>query len=227
LPVYVEETTVEEVKTQDFKDDPKQDDLDTLHQLGHFSLVGSMEEGNCRDLGLAIIRRARVYEQSKVLGPPPTFTLTISSGGGIADALFTLGGILLQVRRMGIRVTTHITHEACSAAALLTQYGNLRTAEAYAEIMLHDFKWWAYGKRFDHEQNLVRVNRERLKYATVLAQRNTAGYNNPQYWLEKYLDRDDHYLSAQEALQLGLLDVVFESPITLCENPNNSLLVPA
>lgn len=201
----------EEAVSKEGIPNPTASDHDALREFGHFHLVGHMDEKKCLELAEAMLRQALTLKGQNKLNA--SLTLDIASGGGGADAGFMLGGTIMRIRRMGIAVTVHVMHEACSAAALILQYGSERTADADAVIMLHDFTWGSWGNADDHRRVMDMVNIQRRKYAQVLASRNTAGLKSVQWWLDNYMGRDDNYMSAQEALELGLLDSVLGLPL--------------
>lgn len=206
-----------------FTDNYNISDRDALRLLGIFTLFGEINDDSIGELSFSMLRQARVLQHQGIV-EGEAFTLNISSPGGTLDSLLYMRGVLDTIRRMGIRIVTHVLHEACSGGAGLLQFGDERTIEASGELMIHDVSKF-YGKQNNAGMEIAAAlhQRHRLQYASLFAQRNTAGHNDPRWWIRKYMGRDDSYFTAAEALELGLVDRILPSP---APSPDGSPLLP-
>ncbi len=131
--------------------------------------------------------------------------LVLSSYGGNTEDAMTIVGTIHELQRAGREVNIHIPGYAMSAGSLILQAGTRRTIEPYGWVMVHN-PWWDAGPRtFDeHRDDVEMVDRYRRMFFGLYAQRSGKDLD---WWL-KFMDRRDRYLSAQEALELRLVDEV-------------------
>lgn len=179
-----------------------------LGAQGEFFLNSEIRPQHIEPLGLSMLRYA--YAHRYWVGKPG-LTLTINSPGGDVTEGFWLGSIIQRIRtEFGCRVTTRIQGEAHSMAFTISQYGDRRIVDASASLHIHDVQLsnlaGDHATLRDYE---IFHDRLRVAIAALLAQRNTAGHNDPQWWLKTYMGQGtNHYLTPQIALDLGLVDEI-------------------
>ena len=112
-------------------------------------------------------------------------------------------------RDFGVRIRTVITGYAYSMGAILVQAGDCRVVGKYSTLMLHSGRWMIagedqrifedYRKHSDHYKQLI---------GSMFAER--TGHRHAKWWIRYVYSGRDRFLSAQECLKLGLIDVVTE-----------------
>jgi ATP-dependent protease ClpP protease subunit len=195
------------------KEDPKLDDRMALQQRGHFFLVGGINDGSCEKVALAMLRQAEANAaQRSSRKKLERFRLHITSGGGSVYSLFFLTSIIEQLREeFTMPVDTYMRGEAASAACVLSQYGERRYAYPGTSIMLHGPSWLSYGQEHDHDDYRTAVLHLKREVAELFARRNTSGdpiHNEPRWWVENCMSGRDRWWTPDEALQLGIIDVM-------------------
>ncbi len=132
----------------------------------------------------------------------------INSGGGSVGAGFAMMEMMYRVKRdFGLRIRTVITGYAYSMGAILVQAGDCRVMGKYSTLMLHSGSWMIagedqrvfedYRKLSDHYKALI---------GGMFADR--TGRRDARWWIRYIYSGHDRFLSAQECLKLGLIDVV-------------------
>jgi ATP-dependent protease ClpP protease subunit len=118
--------------------------------------------------------------------------------------------VISRIKEMGVPVHTVVVGSGMSMGLYVSQFGTVRAMDISAQLMLHDIHGASWG---DSDERLRRESSYALmsqNFARVLASRNTAGHNDPRWWLDNYLQRDC-YLDAERALELGLVDYIVGS----------------
>ncbi len=132
----------------------------------------------------------------------------INSGGGSVGAGLAMMEMMHRVKRdFGIRIRTVITGYAYSMGAILVQAGDCRVMGKFLTLMLHSGSWMLagedarvfedYKKLSDHYKALV---------GGLFADR--TGSHDARWWIRYIYSGHDRFLTAQECLKLGLVDVV-------------------
>jgi ATP-dependent protease ClpP protease subunit len=176
-------------------------------KAGDFFLLGSIDDLNAGGLAKRMLTLAQEWKRDAKGG---TMRLTINSGGGDVDAGLLLGGVIMRIREMGFPVTTRVSGSALSMAFVVAQYGTKREMDATASAHLHTLQ---VGMPFMSETKIYQdysiwIQNLKRTLAGLYAARNTAGHNDPEVWLAEYFDGKEHFFTAQQCLDLGMIDEV-------------------
>jgi len=150
------------------------------------------------DLQTFIVKVECLLERN---GKNKDINLVIMSNGGDAYAML---GMIDYFKALPINVNTHCVGMAMSAAAVILACGTgKRTITKYSTVMLHEGSSFGMGKRSD-----VITGAEHLKKLgdNVNEILGSVTKKDKKYW-EKTL-KTDTYLTADDALKLGLVDEV-------------------
>jgi ATP-dependent protease ClpP protease subunit len=166
---------------------------------GHLFYHEDVDQESARDLNCLLISAHIALKK----GVP--IRLVLSSYGGDVHEAMAIVGTIHEIQRAGREVDIHIPGYAMSAGSLILQAGTRRTIEPYGYVMVHN-PWWDAGPRTfnEHQDDVEAVDRLRRIVFGLYAQRS----NKDLDWWLKFMDRRDRYLSAQEALDLRLVDEV-------------------
>lgn len=153
--------------------------------------------------------------------------VVIDSYGGEA---YSLMGMVDLLTNSGLDIITIATSKAMSCGAFLLAIGKKRYATPKSTIMIHAVRNTMRGD-LDSQKNEVNQLEKLNNMAFELLDINT---NKPSgFWLNKLAENNnnDLYLSAQEALNLGLItnigtpeltDIFNEDEIKMCEKEGNN-----
>jgi ATP-dependent protease ClpP protease subunit len=199
----------EEVEDDDnMSDDLKVESKKVLEQACEFFLSGDVNKNNCDSIATSMLKMAYIKRKK---AKKPTFVLNINSTGGSVSDGYMLAGTIQRVKAQGFEVHTRVCGIAASMGFILAQFGSKRIMDALATAHIHDVQAYGGGDTGYHE-DFTKFRMQLRNYtAKVFASRNSAGYNDPEWWLNNFLDRKNHYLTAQEALDLGLIDEIVGS----------------
>jgi ATP-dependent Clp protease protease subunit len=142
-----------------------------------------------------------IYLEAK--DPSKDISLYINSPGGSVSAGLAIYDTMNYVK---CDVSTICIGMAASMGAFLLSSGakGKRYALPNSEIMIHQPLGGAQGQASDIKIAAEHILKTKLKLNTILSQNS----GKPLEQVEKDTDRDN-YLSAQEALEYGLIDKVF------------------
>lgn len=126
-----------------------------------------------------------------------------SPGGSIIDG-FELFDFLQHLRNEGHHVTTGTLGYAASMAGVLLQAGDTRWIGHQAWMMIHRAAFGAYGKTFEIEDEVKFVRRIEERILDIFTSRSNLTRNK----IKRNWDRKDWWISADEALELSLVDEV-------------------
>lgn len=132
-------------------------------------------------------------------------SLWITSPGGLVTGLFQ---IYDMIQMIDAPVETICLGEASSAAAILLAAGaeGSRAATKNSQIMIHQVSAGTWGNIQDMNVSLEHSNKLNNKVFEILSAHSGVSVDT---WKE--LAERDLYLSAEEALQLGVIDVILEN----------------
>ena len=126
-----------------------------------------------------------------------------SPGGSIIDG-FELFDFIQGLRASGHHVTTGALGYAASMAGILLQAGDVRWVGGQAWMMIHRAAFGAYGKTFEVEDEVEFVKRMEERILDIFTTRSSLTRRK----IKKNWDRKDWWISAEEALELQLVDEV-------------------
>ena len=137
-----------------------------------------------------------------------------SPGGSIIDG-FELFDHIQHLRNQGHHITTGTLGMAASMAGILLQAGDTRWVGQQAWLMIHRAAFGAYGKTFEVEDEVKFVRRMEERILDIFTSRSDLTRNK----IKRNWDRKDWWISAEEAVDLKLVD---EIRATMPEHVNNN-----
>lgn len=136
----------------------------------------------------------------KQIGTVDILEVLINSGGG---SVFDAFSIFTQLRKFNAKIVTQIEGIAASAAAFLSQAGDEREMSENALFMIHESSGFASGKKGMMEKmRLVLAKIDKVLETTF---NKTSNLNLTE--IRQLMD-DETFLTAEEALEKGFIDVI-------------------
>jgi ATP-dependent Clp protease protease subunit len=152
------------------------------------------------EIGAFGIPAKSFLDELKALGPVAELTVRINSPGG---SVFDGVAIYNALKRHDAAITDWIDGIAASIASMIAMAGNEVVMPENAMLMLHDPSGLVMGTASDMRAMAEAL--DRMKVGMVAAYRDKSGRDGAEF---DALLRDETWLSAQEALELGLADRV-------------------
>ena len=158
--------------------------------------------GEVNDVSANIVIAQLIYLEAK--DPDKDISLYINSPGGSVSAGM---GIYDTMNFIKPDVSTICVGMAASMGAFLLAAGakGKRISLPNSEIMIHQPLGGAQGQATDIVIQAEHINKIKKKMTTILAEKT----GKPFEQVAKDVERD-YYMSAQEALEYGLIDKIFE-----------------
>lgn len=128
-------------------------------------------------------------------------TIKINScGGSVYDALAVVG----RIKRSSCDIVIEVYGAAMSAATLIAACGDIRRMSRYAFIMHHSSSYSISGRHTEVTAAVAQAEREERLWAKWME---SFTNESESYWYEtgKHVDS---YFTAQEALELGIIDEI-------------------
>jgi len=138
--------------------------------------------------------------------------LYINSDGGRVSDLFAITDTIDKYKKEGLKVTTVSVGEAQSAGAILLMYGDNRYAGKSTTIMVHGAQGGLYGDEEDLKLYLSKMGELNDKLSNIIAQK----IGIPVKEARKLLKRNN-YFTAQEAVDYGIIDGIWDIEETVSE----------
>ena len=126
-----------------------------------------------------------------------------SPGGSIIDG-FELFDFIQNLRNKGHHITTGSLGYAASMAGILLMAGDTRWIGHQAWMMIHRAAFGAYGKTFEIEDEVRFVRRIEERIVDIFQKRSKLTKQK----IKRNWDRKDWWISADEALDLKLVDEI-------------------
>jgi len=157
-------------------------------------LFGRLEN----EIALPVVKRLLKFEQDS---PNEVINLYINSAGGNG---YNADAIIAVMHSMQARVNTICLGHALSGACEILAAGTgLRSAFEFSTLMFHQTLWEADGDITNLE--IQAAQGQRFREAQIELLHKCTGQDKAR--LRKDIERD-HYLSAKEALDYGIIDEV-------------------
>jgi len=159
---------------------------------------GDVMLGNLFDLvsKCRIILQNRPFENAS----DPINLLINSNGGDVYEAL----GIIDYIRSLPVPVNVIARGRAMSAAALILCCATgLRAASINTTIMVHEASAEIFGKSGDIKANADHIDILEEEFYKLLASKSN---HDEEFWRKAC--RKDFYMTAEKALELGLIDKI-------------------
>jgi ATP-dependent Clp endopeptidase proteolytic subunit ClpP len=158
------------------------------------------------EIGAFGIPAKAFLDELKALGPIAELTLRINSPGG---SVFDGVAIYNALKRHDAAITVWIDGIAASIASMIAMAGDEVVMPENAMLMLHDPSGLVMGTASDMRAMAEAL--DRMKAGMVAAYRDKSGRDSPE--IEAVM-ADETWLSAEEAVALGLADRV-EAPVRM------------
>jgi ATP-dependent Clp protease, protease subunit len=158
------------------------------------------------EIGAFGIPAKAFLDELKALGPVAALTVRINSPGG---SLFDGVAIYNALKRHDARVTVWIDGIAASIASVIAMAGDEVIMPENAMLMIHDPSALVIGTAADMRGMAEAL--DKMKAGMVAAYRDKSGRDDAEI---EALMRDETWLSAKEALNLGLADRI-EQPVRM------------
>jgi ATP-dependent Clp protease, protease subunit len=158
------------------------------------------------EIGAFGIPAKAFLDELKALGPVAELTVRINSPGG---SVFDGVAIYNALKRHGARITVWVDGIAASIASMIAMAGDEVVMPENAMLMLHDPSGLVMGTATDMRAMAEAL--DRMKAGMVAAYRDKSGRDDAEI---EALMRDETWLSAEEAVVLGLADRV-EQPVRM------------
>jgi len=126
-----------------------------------------------------------------------------SPGGSIIDG-FELFDFIQHLRNSGHKVTTGTLGMAASMAGILLQAGDIRWVGHQAWVMIHRAHFGVMGKTYEVEDEVEFVKRIEERILEIFTTRSKLTKQK----IKRNWDRKDWWISADEALELNLVDEI-------------------
>lgn len=163
------------------------------------NFVGSV----ARDSVLAAIDKLHMFHR---LDPEGPITITFNSPGGSVIDGMALFDYIRFLRGQGHHVTIIGLGYAASMAGILLQAADLRVMAKGSWLLIHEVAFGAGGKIGEVEDMYEFGKRLKEQAANIFIER--SGGKLSREVLDKNWTRKDWWLSADEALELGLIDEI-------------------
>jgi len=130
----------------------------------------------------------------------------INSPGGVITSGMSIYDVMQFVK---CDVATYVMGQACSMGSFLAQAGTpgKRFMLPYARHMIHQPSGGAGGKQSDIEIQYKEITKMKTMLTELYVHHNTAGKTYEDF--ARDMDRDT-FMSAQEALEYGLVDIIVD-----------------
>ena len=126
-----------------------------------------------------------------------------SIGGDVYPGI----AIFNAIRRCRNNVTIYIDGIAASIAGVIALCGKRVEMSRYARMMLHNVSGGCYGNKKDLQDMISTIDSLEDTIAEIIGGR--CGKDKEEV-KSTYFDGTDHWLKADEALQLGLIDAIYD-----------------
>jgi ATP-dependent Clp protease protease subunit len=158
------------------------------------------------EIGAFGILAKAFLDELKALGPVAELTVRINSPGG---SVFDGVAIYNALKRHDAAITVWVDGIAASIASMIAMAGDEVVMPENAILMLHDPSGLVMGTASDMRAMAEAL--DRMKAGMVAAYRDKSGRDDAEI---EALMRDESWLSAEEAIALGLADRV-EQPVRM------------
>ena len=137
--------------------------------------------------------------------PPPIELYIDSYGGNIYQGF----GIVGAIETSKTLVYTYVTGAAMSAGFLMLLAGDKRFAYPYATILYHQISNWSGGELKYLKDTFDETNRLQKQMEEFVLRRSNISKSKLK---EIYEQKLDWFMSAEEALELGIIDEIIDTP---------------
>lgn len=161
-------------------------------------LYGDVGNGEPVDSGRVVSELLSLASQYKKIA------VRINSNGG---DVFSGIAIYNALRTSSADITIYVDGVAASIAAIVALCGKPLYMSPYAKLMLHSVSGGAWGNSSALRQTAETMEQLQGDLAKMVAGRCNM---KPEDVAARYFDEKDHWIDAQEALSLGLIDGIYD-----------------
>ncbi len=173
-----------------------------------FGYIGEYDEIKSSDIVSQLLEAVKTYRRIEV---------KINSPGGDVFTGIAIYNAIRNVLRDGkAEIVIFVDGVAASMGAVLALSGPRVEASKYAKFMIHGASGGCWGNRKEIEQYLDQMEEIDNTLCQMLAGK--CGKTEDEI-REAYFDGKDHWFSAQEMLDLGFIDGIYDAePVAVPEN---------
>ena len=180
----------------------KQQFFNTLNEgNGNVSILLYGEIGE----GMPVDSKAIVEELITLSARHPKIDVRINSNGG---DVFSGMAIFNALKTSKADITVYVDGVAASIAAIIALCGKPLYMAPYAKLMLHNVTAGTYGNVKQMEQTLQLMKQLHVDLSNMIAAKLNITAEDVE---RRFFDGVDHWLTAQEALQMKLIDGIYET----------------
>jgi len=172
--------------------------------------LGEINDQEAVRMGQAIMSMS-VERQDR---PDKPITIYINSGGGAVGAGLSMMEMIYRARSLyRVTINTVVTGYAYSMGAIVFQAGDLRQVGSFSTLMLHSPQWELSGsdQRIFNDYAILARHYKNL-VSNIFAQR--SGKHDANWWERFIYSGRDRFLTAEEAVELGLADGIYGLQLT-------------
>jgi ATP-dependent Clp protease protease subunit len=144
-----------------------------------------------------------LYEDSK-----EPITVIIASPGGDAFSGFSMVRAIRLAQKKGIKVIGDVHGHACSMAFFLLQTCDERIMGKLDVLMAHGITTGFTGDMKNMEAESKLLTFWHREWADLVADRCVGEYKEPGFWFEIFRDNTPQWYTAEEAIEMGLVDKI-------------------
>ncbi len=144
----------------------------------------------------------KIYEIHNITYEPKPIKLIIDSYGGMVYQCF---GLLSVMENSKTPIHTIVTGAAMSCGFMMLISGHKRFAHKLSTPLYHQVSSVAWGKLKDMEEDVDETKRLQALLEKITLEKTTIGSKKLK---EVYEKKQDWYMSADEALKLGVVDEI-------------------
>ena len=127
-----------------------------------------------------------------------------SKGGDVYAGI----AIFNALRNSSAEITIYIDGIAASIASAIAQCGKRVEMSRYARLMIHGVSGGMYGSKAELQNLISEIESLEATLCSIYAEKTG---KTPEEIREAYFDGKDHWLTAQEALDLGFVDGIYDA----------------
>lgn len=159
---------------------------------------------------------AKIFSELKEAeGKYEEISIRVNSYGGEVYAGIAIFNAL---RNSQAKITIYIDGIAASMASVIALCGKPVYMSKYARLMLHGVSGGSWGTRKNLEKTIEEMEVLEDTLAKMYATKTGRDVDEIK---ETYFDGSDHWLTAQEALDYGFIDGIYDAEPLLTSNPTN------
>jgi ATP-dependent Clp endopeptidase proteolytic subunit ClpP len=160
-------------------------------------LYGEIGEWNSADIARELIEAAITYKKIDV---------RINSRGGEVLAGIAIFNTLRNI--VDAEITIYIDGIAASIASAIAMCGKRVEMSRYARLMIHGVSGGMWGTKTELASLLEEIESLEETLCSIYAEKTG---QTPEQIRETYFDGKDHWLTADEALELGFIDAIYDA----------------